>query len=204
MSGRAVVRWPPAARARVLDLYGRLGQSGGTIAKALAAEFGLVVTASSVIGVAFRGAVAETRVRLSPDERLTRSRDRKRAARAAACEGRPAPAWAISPAKPLRKPPAPKKPKPPKPPKPAPVAKLTTARTAPVLVQAVAPPSLRIPLIAAPSGACRFIADDPRAGPALVCGHPTADRSAWCPGHRALCTQPAGRPVWIPGLRRAA
>lgn len=203
---RAVVRWTPAARARVLDLYGRPGESGSTIAHALATEFGLTVSPSAVIGIAFRGAVAERRVKLSPEERLVRSRDRKRAARAAAREGRPAPAWAVSPAKAPRKDPAPRKPRAPRPLKVAKIAPAPRLAAAPkpVLVPAALPLSLRIPLIAAPIGVCRFIADDPRQGPALVCGHATADGSPWCPGHRAICTQPAGRPVWVPGLRRAA
>lgn len=49
------------------------------------------------------------------------------------------------------------------------------------------PESLRIPLIEARDGMCRFIADDPldRRELTTVCRHPTA-LSAWCEGHTLL------------------
>jgi hypothetical protein len=49
------------------------------------------------------------------------------------------------------------------------------------------PESLRIPLIEARDGMCRFIADDPqdRRGLTTVCGHPTA-LGSWCEGHALL------------------
>ncbi|MGU3543556.1 GcrA family cell cycle regulator, partial [Methylobacterium sp. A52T] len=68
------------------------------------------------------------------------------------------------------------------------------------------PESLRILLTDVRDGACRYIADDPRAGPATCCGHPTMPGSSWCPGHRAICSAPAQRPVsvWVSGRRRVA
>lgn len=198
--------WTPAARARVLELYGQQGTSGSSIARVLATEFDLHVTKSAVIGVAHRGAPRPPRVKLTPEESLTRSRDRKRRARAAARDGQPAPAWAYPGAnRPARVGTA-KKPSVPRPvaaPKPVAAAPRPAAPPRVSLVTAV-PPSLLIPLTSAPPGACRFIAADPKAGPALVCGHPVAPGSARCPGHRAICTVPERRPVWIPGLRRAA
>ncbi|KST61185.1 hypothetical protein AO398_00400 [Methylobacterium sp. GXS13] len=201
--------WPPAARARVLELYGQPDTSEASIVIVLADEFGIHVSRSAVIGIANRGTLRPARVVLTPEEKLVRSRDRKREARAAARECRPAPAWAYPGAyRPARPASAPKKPSAPRPrpvaaPKPAP----TTPRPAPklkaVVVPAV-PPSLLIPLTSAGPNACRFIADDPKSGPALVCGHPVAPGSAWCPGHRMICVVPEwNRPfAWLP--RRAA
>jgi hypothetical protein len=189
----------------VLELYGQPDTSGTSIAKVLATEFDLHVTKSAAIGVAHRGAPRPPRVKLTPEESLTRSRDLKRRARAAARDGQPAPAWAYPGANRPARVAAPKKPSVPRPvaaPKPVAAAPRPAAPPRVVIIAPV-PPSLLIPLIAAPIGACRFIADDPKAGPALVYGHVAAPGSAWCPAHRAICTQPAGRPVWIPGLRRA-
>ena len=201
--------WTPAARARVLELYGRPGTTGSSIASLLVAEFGLHVSKSAVIGVAHLGAPRPPRPVQTPEKTLLRSRDRKREARAAAREGRPAPAWAFPGAnRPAQRPAsAPKKASAPKP-RAVPVAKPVVAvpRPAPQPRRVVpsAPPSLLIPLTAAPIGVCRYIADDPKAFPALICGHPVYPGSAWCPEHRRICTVPQQPRVsaWIP--RRVA
>lgn len=207
----SAVVWPPAARARVLELYGQPETSGASIARVLAAEFGLHVSKSAVIGVANRGACRPPRVFLTPEESLLRSRDRKRAARAAARDGQPAPAWAFPGANRLARPDAkPKKRSTPRPvaaPKPVAVPVANAPQPAPkpkVATSTALPPSLLIPLTDAPHGVCRFIADDLKSGPALVCGHPVAPGSPWCPGHRKICVVPERNRAfaWIP--RRAA
>ena len=200
--------WTAASRARVLELYGRPGTSGSSIAALLAAELGLHVSKSAVIGIAHRGAPRPPRPVQTPEQVLLRSRDRKRVARAAARAGQPAPAWAQPGAhRPAQgKSPAPKKALAPRKAA-APKPEAAVPRPAPrprVVVPSAFPPSLLIPLTAAPAGACRYIADDPKAGPALVCGHPVFPGSAWCPGHRRICVVPERtRPfAWMP--RRAA
>lgn len=64
-------------------------------------------------------------------------------------------------------------------------------------------PSLDIPLTELREGMCKFIAIDPLViVPAPCCGHPVAEGSSWCPGHRRLCTVPTRPTAFIP--RRAA
>lgn|GEM_PF-3410167 len=200
--------WTAASRARVLELYGKPGTTGSSIAPLLAVEFGMDVTKSAVIGVANRGTPRPPRPVQTPEETLLKSRDRKRELRAAAREGRPAPAWAQPGA---HRPAQGKAPAPKKPPvqrkaavaKIVPVAKPKPAARVTLSISN-APAPLLIPLTAAPAGACRFIADDPKVFPALVCGHPVYPGSAWCPGHRRICVVPERtRPfAWMP--RRAA
>ena len=201
--------WTAASRARVLELYGRPDTTGSSIARVLADEFGMMVSKSAVIGVTSRGTPRPPRVIQTPEETLLRSGDPKRQARAAAREGRPAPAWAFPGAnRPAQRPAsAPKRTSAPKT-RAVPVAKpvAVVPRPDPQLRRVIpsVPPSLLIPLTSAPIGVHRIIADDPKAGPALVCGHPVAPGSSWCPGHRRICTVPQQARVssWLP--RRAA
>lgn len=85
-------------------------------------------------------------------------------------------------------------------PAPAPLAlALPRPVPAPPPASADVEPSRRIPLTAIGLFECKFIEGDPLDGPALCCGHPVAEGSSWCPGHRRLCTVPTRYPI-----RRAA
>lgn len=171
MSGRAVVRWTPAAKAQVCALYAEGRMSCTEIAALIRVEHGLQVSKSAVIGVAFRAGLSD---RATQEARARVSRPKE--ARAATRRPRPVSKSA----------PAPK-------PKPAPVS-------------AAIPVSLRIAVWEIRDGMCRFIAGDPKGGAATYCGHGIQHGSAWCPGHRKLCTVPSRRPVhvWLLEHRRAA
>ncbi|MCP1539781.1 GcrA family cell cycle regulator [Methylorubrum extorquens] len=69
---------------------------------------------------------------------------------------------------------------------------LAPPRSVPAAAPASAdiPPSKGIPLTSVGMFQCKFIEGDPLDGPALCCGHPVAEGSSWCPGHRRLCTVP--------------
>lgn len=68
------------------------------------------------------------------------------------------------------------------------------------------PASVGIPLTQIGESACRYIADDPPAGPVTCCGHPSMSGWVWCAWHHAICTVRTSRPVslWQPANRRAA
>lgn len=181
-----MIKWTSEARALVLALWDTQKLSGAQIADRVAAEHGLVVTKSAVIGVAFRAGrsfsgprstaclAAARAARAARVGRTDEQRRKDRERKAAKALSKPAPA-----------------------PRPTP-----TPRPA---IPAEAPASLQIPLVQIREGACRFIADDPRAG-GTCCGHEAQHGSPYCAAHHALCTVPVRRAVslWMPAHRRAA
>lgn len=180
-----MIRWTPEARALVLHLWdGHL--SGSQIADRVGAEHGLVVTKSAVIGVAFRAGKSFSGPRSTACLAAARA---ARAARVGRTDEQRRKDRERKAAKALAKPTAAPRPTP-------------TQRPA---IPAEAPLSLGIPLVQVREGACKFIADDPRAG-GTCCGHAAQSGSPYCPAHTALCTVPVRRPVsmWMPGNRRAA
>lgn len=194
MSARQLAPWTPAAKDRVRSLWVAGKMTGAEIAGVAAAEFGFPASKSAVIGIAFRSGLA---FKGRPVKACTRAVDRA-AGRARQEAAREASRRRRADAKAARE---------------AGVAKPTVrakAPTRPVMARPSAvSQSLRIPLVEAREGECRFIADDPRDGSATCCGHPCASGSPWCEPHRALCTvRPGGKPssVWVPRhlYRRAA
>ncbi|KQO66594.1 MULTISPECIES: GcrA family cell cycle regulator [Methylobacterium] len=183
-----MIKWTPEAKNFVLTLCDTQKLSGSQIADRLAAEHDLVVTKSAVIGVAFRAGrsfsgprstaclAAARAARAARVGRTDEQRRRDRERKAAKA------ATAV--------------------PKPASAPKQTPRPAIPAGI----PTSLRIPLTQIGEAQCRFIADDPLAGPATCCGHATQHGSPWCPGHYALCTVPVRKAVslWQPEHRRAA
>jgi hypothetical protein len=180
-----VIRWTLEAKADLYALW-KAGTCASEISDRLAETHRVVASRNAVIGVAFRAGLAFQGPR-SP-ESLAAARLARRAARPARTEDqrrrdreRKAAAKAARPA-------------------PTPRPRPEPARPAEI------PVSLRIPLMAIRDGSCRFIADDPRAGPATCCGHPSMSGSAWCSGHHALCTIVVRKAasIWMPAERRAA
>ena len=170
---RATVRWPAEAKARVAELWLGRQMPACQIAAAIASEFGIATTKSSVIGVAHRAG-------LSFKGRLSTSPIHPRRI------GPPAPR--------VRKP----RPRREAAPKPAPAPR---PRPAPALPAAI-PVSLEILFTEIRDGQCRHIEGDPKRGPATCCGHPVSPGSPWCAGHRAICTKPGDRVnTWVPPLR---
>lgn len=181
-----MIKWTPAAKDFVLRLWDTQKLSGSQIADRLAAEHGLTVSKSAVIGVAFRAGrsfsgprstaclAAARAARAARVGRTDEQRRRDRERKATKSLAKPATA-----------------------PRPTP-----TPRPA---IPAEAPVSLRIPLVETREGVCKFIADDPRAG-GTCCGHAAQHGSPYCAAHHALCTVPVRRPVsmWMPAHRRAA
>ncbi|GJE52707.1 hypothetical protein GOFOIKOB_5781 [Methylobacterium tardum] len=176
--------WKPKHRELVLTMW-PTGCGSARIIEALAAEHGIHVSKSAVVGIAFRAGLAfcgarkkpppprgprPPRVAMTPEQRAERERARaaRRRERAAADAGRPVP-----------------------PPRPR-------------VAAAGVPESLRIPIWEIRDGACRYIADDPREG-GTCCGHQTFPGSPWCEGHRAECVAQPGRQVstWV-RFRRVA
>lgn len=193
MSARQTFQWPPAARERIRELWLAGSMSASQMAAICEAEHGFTVTKSAVIGVAYRlGLAFQGRKAIATPEDLAARRDRQAEARRAAKERRERLAAAKPPKLPAAK-----------------GARAVKRPRRPVpAIPAALPSSLRIPLVEAREGQCRFIADDPRAGPVTCCGHPAVSGSAWCEPHRALCTSRAGAvsTAWIPRhiFRRAA
>lgn len=179
--------WPPAARARVEEMWTARTRSATQIAVVIASEFGMIVSKSAVIGVANRAGLAGLGWRFQRGKGSGEGRsaynDRRRGALAAARAGKPAPPKAS-------KIEAPTRPK--------------VARSVPAGI----PKSLRIPLVETREGQCKFIADDPSMGAATCCGHTTPAGSPWCEGHRRLCMvgKVKAPSVFIPfsRIRRAA
>lgn len=180
-----MIKWTPEAKSFVLALW-ETHLSASQIAERVAAEHDLVVTKSSVIGIAFRAGksfsgprssaclAAARAARAARVGRTDEQRRKERERKAAKAIAKPAPAPRSAP----------------------------TQRPA---IPAEAPASLQIPLVETREGACRYIADDPRSG-GTCCGHAAQSGSPYCPAHTALCTVPVRRAVslWMPGNRRAA
>lgn len=170
---RTVVRWPDAAKARVAQLWLAREMPACQIAAIVAAEHGITVTKSAVIGIAHRAGLS-FKGRLStspihprrvgpPTPRVRKPRPRREAAPKPAPAPRPRPAPAL----------------------PAPI-----------------PVSLEILFTEIRDGQCRHIEGDPKRGPATCCGHPTSPGSPWCEGHRRVCTVPTGQVnAWVPPFR---
>lgn len=182
-------RWSPAARARVIQLW-PTAIGGTAIAEIIHAEHGIVVSKSAIIGIAFRAGLAHKGRR--PAASLAASA----AVKAARRRGPPMTPEERAEKDRLRAAKNRAKAK----------AAAATAPRRPVPVQDVGiPVSMRVSIVELREGSCRFIDGDPKAGPATYCGHPRASGSAWCEGHRRLCTTPASRPVsvWMPSRRAA-
>lgn len=172
---RATFQWPQDAKAIVCALWVEGRMTATEIAAAVSAAHGFDATKSSVVGIAFRAGLAfKGRPANRPADSAGRTARRTAQRREQrARQAKPAPA-----------------------PKAAPKPKPAPALPAPV------PASLMIPFTEIRDGLCRYIADDPRAGPATCCGHPTASGSPWCEGHRRICTAPTGRVnAWVPPFR---
>ncbi len=187
--------WSPAARERVCALWLSRTMPASAIAGIIASEFGVSASKSAVIGIAYRAGLANAgwkRPGAASASRIARNARQNEARRAARKGLPPKPPRPPKAAKP---PAAPKSPAPPRP-------RIEAASTMGL------PQSLRIPLVEIRDGQCRFIADDPAGGGATCCGHATAQGSAWCPAHRAICVSgTTARPsAFIPyaRLRRAA
>ena len=166
--------WTPDDDARAASLW-RQGVSGGAIARALAAAGGAERSASAVIGRMRRLHVVGGHPRAAADAVAVRRekaaaerkdcavrRERDRATREAAGAPRLVTAvWA--------------------PPRP----KARVPEGTPL------PESLRVRIVDATAGQCRYIEGDGPAG--ICCGHRILPGSAYCPGHHALCTETKSR-----------
>ncbi len=175
--------WDPAHKKIVTDLW-PTGCGSARIIEALA-EAGKAAGKSAVIGVAFRAGLAFQGAHYSRTiqkasraqrPRLTpEERADRERARDAKRRARAAAGRPVPPPRP---------------------------RVAPAGV----PVSLGIRIWEIRDGQCRYIADDPiKAAPATCCGHAVVPGSSWCPGHRAICSAPAAKPVsvWVPHRRVA-
>ncbi|QGY03187.1 hypothetical protein MMSR116_15815 [Methylobacterium mesophilicum SR1.6/6] len=175
--------WDPAHKARALELW-PTGCGTPAIRAVLLSEFGVEKSKNAIILIAFRAGLAFQGARhrkapSKPSRVILTPEERAERERARAARRRERSAVAAG--------------RPVPPPRPR-------VQPAGVLV------SLGILLTDVRDGQCRYIADDPRAGPATCCGHTTVPGSPWCPGHWLICTAPAQRPVslWVPGFRRVA
>jgi len=165
--------WDPVHRELALTLW-KTGCGSARIIEALAAA-GKPTTKNAVVcvayraGLAFQGARQVTRPQVAKPARVPltpEERAERERARAARRRERDA-AAAGRPVTPPR----------------------------PRVQPAGVPVSLAVLLTDVRDGQCRYIADDPRAGPATCCGHQVMPGSSWCPGHRAICAAPAQRPA---------
>lgn len=206
--------WTPELTQRCKALWGKMPSS--RIAGLLSEETGRPFTRNSIIcemnreGLSFRGVTPMKsrkrrllRTDLSPAElesvrAVEREYSRRKRARARGQPLPPLPNRELLAG--LPRPAAKPKQKPAVTPAPSALA-LAPPRPVPAAAPASAdiPPSKGIPLVSIGLFECRFIAGDPLDGPALCCGHPVAEGSSWCPGHRSLCTVPTRHL-----LRRAA
>lgn len=176
--------WDPAHRVLVLEMW-PTGCGSSAIIAALA-EAGKTAGKSAVIGIAFRAGLAFQGAHYSDAGRANAKAKKptltphERAERERARDAKRRARAAAAAGRPVP------------PPRP---------RVAPEGV----PVTLGILLTDVRDGQCRYIADDPRAGPATCCGHATVPGSSWCPGHRAICSAPAAKPVsvWVQHRRVA-